>query len=35
MDEINPVKFTINIDDNDENIIKDLEETKDSPLRVD
>ena len=34
MDAINPIKFTVNIDNNDENMIKDLETTKDSPLRV-
>jgi hypothetical protein len=27
--------FTVNIDGNDETLIKDLEETEDSPLRVD
>lgn len=34
MDAINPLIFTVNIDNNDKEIIKDLEETKDSPLRV-
>ena len=34
MDELNPVKFTVNIDNNDENIIKDIEDTKDSPFRI-
>jgi len=33
MDRINPIKFTVNIDNNDKKIIKDLEDTKDSPLR--
>lgn len=33
LDERNPLVFTVNIDDNDENLIKDLEETQDSPLR--
>jgi len=35
MGTVNPIKFTVNIDNNDENIIKDLEEAKDSPLRSD
>ena len=35
MDAINPIKFIVNIDNNDEEIIKDLEDTKDSPLRSD
>ena len=35
MDKTNPIKFIVNIDDNDKEIIKDLEETKDSPLRAD
>jgi len=34
MDITNPIKFTVNLDGNDENTIKVLEETKDSPLRV-
>jgi len=34
MDVANPIRFIVNIDNNDKNIIHDLEETKDSPLRV-
>ena len=34
MDAVTPLRFTVNIDNNDENIIKNLEETKDSPLRA-
>jgi hypothetical protein len=33
MDAVTPLRFTVNIDNNDEDIIKNLEETKDSPLR--
>ncbi len=35
VDATNQIVFTVNIDDNDETLIKDLEETEDSPLRVD
>jgi hypothetical protein len=33
LDERNPLVFTVDISGNDEDMIKDLEETKDSPLR--
>lgn len=35
MDARNPVKFTVNLDGNDKKLIKDVEETEDSPLRAD
>lgn len=34
MDIENPIRFTVNLDGNDEQIIKVIEETKDSPLRA-